>query len=126
MHPLIDVLLRQPQLLATHAKAYGELVLLELSQANAQWHQRLLWQLAGVCGLGVACALMGVAAMLWAITPAELIRAPWVLVILPVGFMGVGVGCLAVAHQRCDLAIFTQTRQQFKADMALLGQVDPA
>jgi hypothetical protein len=36
MHPLIGVLLRKPQLLATHVKAYGELLLQELSQANVQ------------------------------------------------------------------------------------------
>jgi hypothetical protein len=121
MHPLIDILVRKPQLLANHAKAYSELVLQELSQANDQWHQRLLWQLAGVCSVGVACTLLGVAGMLWAVTPVELIRAPWVLVVLPVAFAGIAVGCLTVAQQRHNLAIFTQTRQQFKADMALLG-----
>lgn len=123
MHPLIEVLLRQPQLLATHAKAYAELVLQELSQAQVQWHRRLLWQLSGVCGLGVACGLLGVAGMLWAVTPPELIRAPWVLVMLPTIFMGIGVSCLAMA-QHLDMALFAQTRQQFKADIALLGAAE--
>jgi hypothetical protein len=121
MHPLIDVLLRQPQLLSTHAKAYGELVLQELSQANLQWHQRMLWQLAGVGSMGVAFSLCGVASMLWVVTPPELIRAPWLLVLLPAAFAGIAVGCMAVAQQRYNLAVFTQTRQQFKADIALLG-----
>jgi hypothetical protein len=126
MHPLIDVLLRRPQLLATHAKAYGELLLQELSQANVQWHQRLLWQLAGLCSVGVACALLGVAGMLWSVTPPELIRAPWLLVMLPVAFAGIAAGCLIVAQQRHNLAIFTHTRQQFKADMALLDNSESA
>lgn len=126
MHPLIDVLVRKPQLLATHAKAYGELLLQELSQANLQWQQRLLWQLAGVCSVGVACTLLGVAGMLWAVTPPELIRAPWLLVVLPAVFAGIAVGCLTVAHQRHKLPIFTQMRQQFKTDMALLGASESA
>ena len=126
MHPLIDVLLRQPQLLSTHAKAYGELVLQELSQANLQWHQRLLWQLAGVGSMGVAFTLCGVASMLWVVTPPELIRAPWLLVLLPAAFAGIAVGCMAVAQKRYNLAVFTETRQQFKADMALLGNSESA
>jgi hypothetical protein len=126
MHPLIDILVRKPQLLATHAKAYGELLLQELSQANDQWHQRLLWQLAGLCSVGVACTLLGVAGMLWAVTPPELIRAPWLLVLVPAAFAAFAVTCLTVAQQRHKLAIFTQTRQQFKADMALLGNSESA
>ena len=114
MHPLIDVLLRQPQLLSTHAKAYGELVWQEWSQANLQWHQHLLWQLAGV------------GSMLWVVTPPELIRAPWLLVLLPAAFAGLAVGCMTVAQQRYNLAVFTQTRQQFNADMALLGNSESA
>jgi hypothetical protein len=126
MHPLIDILVRKPQLLATHAKAYGELVLQELSEANVQWHQRLLWQLAGLCSVGVACTLLGVAGMLWAVTPPELIRAPWLLVLVPAAFAVLAVTCLTVAQQRHNLTIFTQTRQQFKADMALLGNSESA
>jgi hypothetical protein len=126
MHPLIDVLLRQPQLLSMHAKAYGELVLQELSQANLQWHQRLLWQLAGVGSMGVAFALLGVAGMLWSVTPPEFIREPWLLIMLPVAFAGISVGCMTVAHQRYNLAVFPLTRQQFHADMALLGDSESA
>jgi len=126
MHPLIGVLLRKPQLLATHAKAYGELVLQELSQANDQLHQRLLWELAGLCSVAVACTLLGVASMLWAITLPELIRAPWVLIVLPAAFAGIAVGCVSVAQRRYTLPIFAQTREQFRADAALLGNSDSA
>jgi hypothetical protein len=126
MHPLIDVLVRKPQLIAAHAKAYGELVLLELSQANVQLQQRLMWQLVGVCSLAVACTLLGVAGMLWAVTPPELIRAPWLLILLPAAFAAIAVACLTVVQQRHNQAIFAQTRQQFKADMALLGNSESA
>jgi cytochrome c-type biogenesis protein CcmH/NrfF len=126
MHPLIGVLLREPQLLVTHAKAYGELLLQELSQANVQWHQRVLWQLASLCSVVVACLLLGVASMLWAVTPPELIRAPWVLIVLPMVFVGIAVGCLVVAKRRYTRVIFAQTRQQFQADVALLGKSDSA
>jgi hypothetical protein len=126
MHPLIDILVRKPQLLVTHAKAYGELILQELSQANVQWHERLLWQLAGMCSVGVACTLVGVAGMLWAVTPPESIRAPWLLVLVPSAFAALAVTCLFVAQQRHKLPIFTQTRQQFKADMALLANSESA
>lgn len=63
-----------------------------------------------------AFTLCGVASMLWVVTPPELIRAPWLLVLLPAAFAGIAVGCMTVAQQRYNLAVFTQTRQQFNAD----------
>jgi cytochrome c-type biogenesis protein CcmH/NrfF len=74
----------------------------------------------------VACLLLGVASMLWAVTPPELIRAPWVLIVLPMVFVGIAVGCLVVAKRRYKRVIFAQTRQQFQADVALLGKSDSA
>jgi hypothetical protein len=59
--------------------------------------------------------------MLWAVTPPELIRAPWVLIVLPVVFVGIAVACLTVAKRCYTQPIFAQTSHQFLADVALLG-----
>lgn len=120
MHPLLELLLARPQLLADHALAYGELVGQEFGQARRAWQQRWLLQIAALTGVVTAVILAGVALMLWAVVPAPQIHAPWALVLAPLLPLVAALACLMAIRQRGPLTSFAITRQQFNDDLAML------
>lgn len=63
MHPLLELLLARPQLLADHAQAYAALFTEEMVLARVAWQrQAVCWAIIITCLLS-ACILAGVAAM---------------------------------------------------------------
>lgn len=120
MHPLLELLLARPQLLADHALAYGELFTQEMAQALRAWQRWALWRAAALCALLLATVLAGVALMLWAALPASGMSAPWLLLLTPMLPLVVAVGCWGVARQRGSPQAFGLLRDQISADMAML------
>jgi hypothetical protein len=100
MHPLLELLLARPQLLADHALAYGELFTEEMAQALRAWQRWALWRAAAMCGLLLTAVLGGVALMLWAALPASGMPAPWLLLLTPMLPLASAVACWGVAQQR--------------------------
>lgn len=125
IHPLLRLAATQPQLLADHAQAYAGLLGEELEQTAATYKRRLLFGAAAL-GLGiVAVGLAGTSWMLWAVTPAANLHAPWALLAAP------GVAALIAAI--CALAgrvppddAFADLKRQLAADLALLREVGAA
>jgi hypothetical protein len=126
LHPLLHLVATQPQLLAAHAEAYAELVAAEIGTVSALWKRRALLNAVGLCCLGVAAVLAGVALMLWAVIPAADIQAPWALVAAPLLPVAVAVVCLMAARARGDASGFDKLRQQVKADIMMLREVSAA
>lgn len=122
IHPLFLLIATRPQLLADHAEAYAELVAAEAAHVSATWKRRSLLYALALCCLAVGAVLAGVALMLWAVTPAASILAPWVLIAVPLLPMAVAAGCLLAARSPGDSSGFDNIRQQMKADLAMLRE----
>jgi hypothetical protein len=122
MHPLLRLMASRPQLLTDHAEAYVELAAVEIGQVSADWTRRVALHAAGLCGLGVAAVLAGVAFMLWAALPASGMQAPWVLIVAPLLPFTVALGCLGWARARGPGAAFEVLRRQLRADLAMLRE----
>jgi uncharacterized membrane protein YqjE len=123
MHPLLELLLARPQLLADHAQAYGELFTEEMGQASAALQRWTMWQAITLCSLLSAGILAGVAVMLWAVLPAGAIQAPWVLLVTPMVPLVLALGCWGFARKSSPPLFFEQMRAQIRADRAMLRAV---
>jgi hypothetical protein len=126
MHPLVRLVANEPRLLAEHAQGYAELLAAEFGQVSAIWKRRALLNAIALCCLGVAAILAGVALMLWAVSPAAAIRAPWALLVAPLIPCAVALGCLALDRVAGGTAAFASVRQQVQADLVMLRQADAA
>src|SRR5512133_1395475 len=92
MHPLLELLLARPQLLADHAQAYGALFNEEMGQARATLQRWAMWRTITLCCLLSAGILAGMAIMLWAALPGGSMQAPWVLLVTPMIPLVVAIG----------------------------------
>lgn len=123
MHPLLHLIATRPQLLADHAQAYAELLATEIGNVSAAWKRRAILNAVALCCLGVAAVLAGVALMLWAVTPATQLEAPWALIAVPLLPIAVAVGCLLAARAKGDGTPFAGVRRQIEADRAMLREM---
>lgn len=120
MHPLLDLLLARPQLLADHAQAYGELFTDEMGQARGALQRWFIWQSLALCALLMAGILAGVAVMLWAMLPGNPPQALWILLVTPVAPFAVALGCWLIARRSRSPKAFALLREQISLDMAML------
>jgi hypothetical protein len=126
MHPLLRLIASEPERLAEHAQAYAELFTMEVGSASSVWIRRVaLYALAG-CGLLAAFVLGGVALMLWGVTPAAQIHAPWVMLAAPLVPFALALGCALAARAGGAGAPFEQVRRQVKADLLMLREAGTA
>ena len=129
LQDLLHLLSTQPQLLAGHAQAYGELAAAEVAALAARWRRRLLLQLVALCLAGVTLALAGTALLLWAVTPPGQIHQPWLLWAVPLLPAVVAAVLLWAAREGEGAragAPFDGLREQLQADWAMLRDVDNA
>jgi uncharacterized membrane protein YqjE len=120
MHPLFELLLARPQLLADHAQAYGALFTEELGEARAALQRWALWRAVTLCSLFSAAILAGMALMLWAMLPASPMQAGWVLLVTPLLPLVVAVVCWPLAKKNGTPPLFDLMRAQIRADKAML------
>jgi len=112
MHPLLDLLVAQPALLADHALAYVELTAQEATEFSRQCQRRVLLIACSLCCATSAGVLAGVAWMLWYVSPL----AP----LVPLAALG---WCLMKLHAVAGETGFVKVREQLIADKALLSEV---
>jgi uncharacterized membrane protein YbhN (UPF0104 family) len=124
MHPLLHILVSQPDLLAEHAYAYVELVGAEIAEMSATSKRKALWGAAVLCCLVATVVLAGVALMLWFSLPASSVRVPWVLIVTPLLPAAVAVGCFLALQAKGQTPAFDKVRKQINADMLLLREVN--
>lgn len=126
MYFLLHLIATQPHLLADHAEAYAELLATEVDRVSTAWRRRAMLHAVALCCLGVAAVLAGVALMLWAVTPAASMQAPWALIAAPLLPIAVAAWCLMAARSEGGGRAFDVIRQQMKADMAMLREARAA
>jgi uncharacterized membrane protein YqjE len=126
LHPMFRLLATQPGLLADHAEAYAELFGSEFASACERWKRQALFHAAALCSMVVAAVLVGVALMLWAVTPTLQPHAAWVLLLVPLLPALLTWWCLHAARASAATEAFGQLRQQLKADASMLREAAAA
>lgn len=122
MHPLLQLLATQPQLLADHVELYAELIPSEVAEATASWKRRMMLHAAALACLVITAVLAGVALMLWAVIPVLQMPAAWALFVVPLLPAAMAVGLLISAQACSKVHAFNELRQQLKADMTMLRE----
>jgi hypothetical protein len=122
IHPLLRLVVSQPNLLADHADAYTGLVSDSIGRTAASLKQRAVLGAVALGLLVVAAVLAGVALMLWAVMPAANIQAPWALIAAPAVPALIAIACALVAKQK-PADTFAEVKRQFAADMVMLREV---
>lgn len=122
IHPLLQLVMTRPHLLAEHAQAYAELVAAEVGAVSTRWKRRVVLGVVALCCLVVGMALAGVACMLWAVVPLAQMPAPWVLIVAPLVPLVGAAGCLLAARRGDDEGAFDILRLQLKDDIDMLRE----
>lgn len=125
MHPFFKLMVDRPAVITDHVEAYASLATLELSDAVKHIRLRALKTAMALSCAAVAAVLAGVAVMLWAVTPAEHLHAPWVLWFAPGLPAVVAVWCWLSAQSVSDAPAFSALRGQVRADIDMLREVSP-
>ncbi|MFZ4622809.1 MAG: hypothetical protein ACOYNF_01100 [Rhodoferax sp.] len=120
MHPLFALLATRPQLLVEHTLAYSALINQEFGVAYAAWRRQTVLRAVALCCAGVAWVLGGVALMLWAVTPAALVHAPWALWAMPLLPLAVAALCAWQARGPSTGNMFARLTRQIEDDMTML------
>lgn len=125
MHPFFKLMVDRPAVVTDHVEAYASLATLELSGAVRHIGRRALKTAIALSCAAVAAMLAGVAVMLWAVTPAEHLHAPWALWLAPGLPMIVAVWCGWSAQAADNAPAFSALREQVRADIDMLREVSP-
>lgn len=121
IHPIVYVAARRPQLLAEHAKAYGDLLLEEGRRTlSSLVLHAVLYAAAGVLG-GLGLLFGGVALLLYAAVPGEL-RDGWLLVALPGTSMLVAGACFMMARVLPVKVTLDVVGRQVRADLDMIHE----
>lgn len=123
--PWLKLVTGQPQLLAEHAEAYGELLQAEATALSTVWLRQAVLGALAMAGFAVAAVLAGVALMLWATTAPAQWQAPWLLWAVPALPLAAAGLCLVLSRQRAVTVPFGVLRQQLRADWGLLRETEP-
>lgn len=122
IHPIVHVVARRPQLLAEHAKAYGDLLLEEGRRTlSSLVVHAVLYAAGGVLG-GLGLVFGGVALLLYATIPGEL-RNGWLLVALPLAMLLAGGLCVIVARALPVNITLEVVGQQVRADIDMIHEM---
>lgn len=123
LHALFRLIASQPQMLAEHAEGYADLIAQEMQAARARWKRSLMLGAVGGLSALVAVLMLGVALMLWAVTPDASLRAPWLLWVVPAVPALVAIGCFSALSAQAKGQGFATLREQLAADAAMLREV---
>jgi cytochrome bd-type quinol oxidase subunit 2 len=122
--PWLKLVTGQPQLLAEHAEAYGELLQAEAAELSTAWRRQAVLVVLAVASAVVAVVLAGVALMLWATLAPAQGHAPWLLWTVPMLPLATAGLCTVLARQRAPAVPFGVLRQQLRADWGLLREAE--
>lgn len=124
LQPLFHVLTTQPELLATHGRAYADLALEEVKAASEAYRRQALLLSVVIVGTGVSAVLAGVAVMLWAMLPGAPDPARGVLVVIPLlPLLCAGVCWWVLTHAN-SRPVFDKVRAQLRNDMQMLRELN--
>ena len=123
IHPLLRLAATQPQLLGDHVEAYAAMLGEEAKEVSDSLIRRaVLYGAAAVMGL-VGLMLVGVALLFWAAIAPDY-NAGWALIVVPLVPLAGAAACFFSARSKPISEAFGKVRQQLKADMAMLREVN--
>ncbi len=125
MHPFFKLMVDRPAVITDHVEAYATLAALELSDAVTQLRLRALKTAIALSCAAVAAVLTGAAVMLWAVTPADHLHAPWALWLVPGLPAIIALWCALSARAVGAAPAFSALRGQVRADIEMLRGVSP-
>jgi hypothetical protein len=123
VHPLLRLVATEPQILGDHVAAYAELVGDEVRKTGSALGRSAALYGGAALLLLIGVIFLGVALMLWATVPAGDLRAPWVLIAVPLVTLAGGIGCFFAARSNPIESAFDNVKAQVNADMAMLREV---
>jgi hypothetical protein len=124
LHPVLQLLTAQPQLVLDHVGVYVEWLGSEVSRALARWRLRMILLVVAIASVGVAFILAGVALMLAATLPTVGPAATWLLVAVPVFPLLVALACAAALRFKPQDGIMDQLKLQISQDMSIFREAD--
>jgi hypothetical protein len=122
LHPALQLVAAQPQLLLDHVGAYADWLGAEVHRATSQWRLRLILGAVALACLVVAVVLLGVAVMLAAMLPLPSTEARWVLLATPLLPLLVALGCGLALRPKPQDRIFDNLKAQIRADVVLFRE----
>ncbi len=123
IHPLVRLIVNEPELLAEHLAAYAELIGSEAQHVRSRVAIRVLMSALALCCIGVAAVLAGVALMLWAITPNLSQQAEWALIAAPAIPALVAMIAGLIAKRPPAKEAFAAVHEQVMSDLQMLKEV---
>ena len=123
MHPLLQLLVTRPDLLAEHAEAYAELTGIEIRDLVADGYRQVLLGAVALCCATVSMVLTGVALLLVLALPEARNAAWWTLVLPPGVPLLVALASYQRLRARPKTPAFATLREQLSADWQLLQKV---
>lgn len=124
MHPLLQLLMKQPALLGEHAQGYGELLVSDLSAYKQAAMRRLVWAVAAALLVLVGMVLGGVAVMLWATQAGLSASAMWVLWVTPGVPLVLALLCALRMNALASVSALGGIREQIQADTQMLQEAN--
>jgi hypothetical protein len=112
----------QPELLADHLAAYGELAAVQVQAAAGQLQQRAVLVAVATLSAALGIGLVGVALLLLGALPLQAMPAPWLLALVPLVPLVVAAGCVLRLRGLKAFSALTPLRDQLAADAALLRE----
>lgn len=126
IHPLVQLLITQPELLAQHLSAYAALMGVEATEVMRLARRRVVLGLVLIASVMLGLGLSGVAVMLLAVVPLGQMPWPWLLITAPAVAWLLALACWWRLHVAMPVGTFAALRQQLDLDAALLRQVQPS
>lgn len=118
----------RPQLLAEHAAGYAMLVRDQGAESAGLLRRRFVWSAMLVGGLLIGALLSGVAMMLWALAPSNVLAWPWgwsqpapiVLLAVPLVPLCMAAWAAVALRRGRTLPLWAAVQEQIAADAMLL------
>jgi hypothetical protein len=120
LHPVLHLLVSEPQWLADHLAAYAELSAAEWDDSAATCRRAVVMACLAIGALVVAVALAGVALMLWAVTPGLAMDRAWILLATPGLVLATALRCWLIHRRALRGPWFATLRGQLRADLLLV------
>jgi uncharacterized membrane protein YqjE len=117
---LLQLLVKQPNLLIDHAQAYVELIADDLGAVSADYGFKARLMFTTVCCLTSGATLVGVAVMLACALPDLRATALWVLALTPAPLFAMALWCQWALRSNRTAPPFEDVLRQLKADRDLL------
>ena len=124
MHPLLRIIGTDPHLLLDHAEAYAALISADAGSTVREWTLRIAWVAAAFLCVFVSVILLGVAVMLWTVTPGSTAQTAAVLGGVALAPLCAAVVCAVVARAQSSTQRFENLQRQLQADLQMLREIN--